>query len=213
VSDAGPILVCFAVKEEAKPFRKLARQNLQIKILITGVGKANATRSICQALKVFAPNLVLSCGFAGGLNPQLKTGDIIFSVNDSGLSEPLQKLGAKTGFLHCAETIATTSLEKQNLWRETKADVVEMESHWIEAICREHNVPCATIRVVLDTAGEDLPLDFNSLMSANQEIDFANLALAIIKSPTKIPALIRLQQQSKAAAQKLAEVLAKIIPL
>src|SRR5262249_61356961 len=100
---------------------------------------------------------------------------------------------------------------KRQLWEPPHADAVEMESQIICTICRENQIPCATIRVILDTAAEDLPLDFNFLMTADQQMDYRKLAFSLAKSPSKIAALLWLQKQSKAAATQLASALLKVI--
>ena len=41
-------------------------------------------------------------------------------------------------------------------------------------------------------------------------MSYGKLALALAKSPGKVGALLRLQKQAQAAAEKLAEVLARI---
>src|SRR5262249_6784123 len=105
----------------------------------------------------------------------------------------------------------STAAEKRQLWESTRADAVEMESQLICNICREHKIPCATIRVILDTASEDLPLDFNFLMTTDQQMDYRKLAFSLAKSPSKIAALPRLQKQSKEAASKLVSVLLKVV--
>jgi hypothetical protein len=56
-----------------------------------------------------------------------------------------------------------------------------------------------------------LPLDFNKLMNAGQQMDYGRLAWAIAKSPGKIGALMRLQKQSVAAAGTLADTLMKFL--
>jgi adenosylhomocysteine nucleosidase len=94
---------------------------------------------------------------------------------------------------------------------ETGADAVEMESAAIQAVCAERGIPCATVRVISDTAHEDLPLDFNALAKPDQSLDFGKLFLALAKSPGKIGALMQLQQKTKFAAEQLAAVLSKIL--
>jgi cell pole-organizing protein PopZ len=85
-----------------------------------------------------------------------------------------------------------------------------MESEPIRAVCRQQKIPSATVRVIQDPADEDLPVDFNQLMTANQKVSYGKLALALAKSPGKVGALLRLRKQSQAATGSLAEVLARI---
>ena len=157
----------------------------------------------------------MTCGFAGGLNPDLKLGDVIFEIGNrkseiGNLEAKLLAAGAKPVKFFCADRIATTVAEKKILRNETGADAVEMESAAIHAVCAERGIPCATVRVISDTANEDLPLDFNALAKPDKNLDFGKLAWAIVKSPGKIGALMELQKKTKVAAERLAEILAKI---
>ena len=230
------LLVCFALKEEAAPFRKMAAGKSGISILITGIGRRNAEKSLREFLATNSPELVLTCGFAGALNPDLKPGEVVFELTDrrgefhepqteketgarnalpsessSPLREKLLAAGAKPAKFFCADHIATTAVEKKKLRAETGVDAVEMESGAIHAICRERGIPCATIRVISDTAGEDLPLDFNALAKPDKSLDYGKLAWAIARSPGKISALLKLQKQTRFAAERLASVLEKIV--
>ena len=222
-------LICFALKEEAGPFRKIAAHGLRrshhVSILLTSIGRQNAEKSVreflaggasvpvphCGISSLAPPELVLTCGFAGGLNPDLKLGDIIFETSDETLRFKLLASGAKPAKFFCADRIATTAAEKNKLRAETGAEAVEMESAAIHAVCRERGIPCATVRVISDTASEDLPLDFNALSKPDRNLDYGKLFLAIAKSPGKIGALMQLQKKTKFAAGQLADVLAKII--
>jgi hypothetical protein len=47
-------------------------------------------------------------------------------------------------------------------------------------------------------------------MTADEKMSYSKLALALAKSPGKVGALVRLQKEARAAAEKLAEVLARI---
>jgi len=210
-SEIGLTLVCFALKEEAAPFQKLVARRNDVFVLVTGIGRANSERAVREFLLIGKPCRVLTCGFAGGLDPKLQTGDVVFATTDAALAEALPKSGARPAIFTCADRIATTAFEKQMLRANTQADVVEMESEAIHAICREQGIPCATVRVISDTAHEDLPLDFNQLSNPDQSLNFGRLALAIAKSPGKIPALLRLQKQTSFAANQLAAKLVQLL--
>ena len=201
-------LVCFAVKEEAGPFRSQANSLPGVETLITGMGARNAERAIRGAIAERRPTLVLTCGFAGGLKPGLEQGAVFFNAdNGSGLETDLIAAGALAGKFHCAAKVATTVAEKRVLWESTGADLVEMESQVIRELCHKEKIPGATVRVLLDTAEQDLPLDFDQLMNEREEMDYGKLAIAIAKSPGKIGTLMRFQKQAKSAAEKLARVL------
>ncbi|HKI72521.1 MAG TPA: hypothetical protein VKA81_09105, partial [Verrucomicrobiae bacterium] len=233
---AAPLLT-FAVKEESRPFQTLIGTRSDLRVLLTGIGQRNAERAIRGALAEPSPKFVLTCGFAGGLNPALSIGTVVFSADEkvrsrrgneadsplnvqapppyvggyeSSLSAALLASGARPAKFHCAEKVAVTAEEKRALWASTGADAVEMESGVIRAICHEHNIPSATVRVISDAANENLPFDFNRLTDANQNLSYGKLALASLKSPGKISALLKLQKQTRLAAEKLAEVLVRV---
>ncbi len=207
-----PILVCFAVKEEAAMFQKILVSRPRSVVLLTGMGKANAATSIRKALQKVRPALVLSCGFAGGLSPLLPAETIVFDTAEPDIESTLLGLGAFSVKFHCADRVAVTALDKRTLRKATGADVVEMESAAISAICNGAGIPYATVRVILDAAEEDLPLDFNKLMTANQKMSYLKLTGALVKSPGKIAQLKQFQKRCESAALKLAATLVKIIP-
>src|SRR5947207_11681172 len=76
------LLLTFAVKEESRPFQRLIGARPDLKVLLTGIGQRNAEKTVCNALAGQSPRLVLTCGFAGGLNPELATGTVVFSVDE-----------------------------------------------------------------------------------------------------------------------------------
>src|ERR1035438_8949519 len=149
------VLICFALKEEAAPFRKMAAGKSDVAVVVTGIGRKNAGKSAREFLAINSPELVLTCGFAGGLNPDLALGAVVFELTDrrgefhepqtekkirdlqsSPLREKLFAAGAKPAKFFCADRITTTVAEKKKLRAETGADAVEMESEAIQAFCR-----------------------------------------------------------------------------
>jgi adenosylhomocysteine nucleosidase len=183
-----------------------------LRVLLTGIGQRNAEKAVRTALAEREAKQVLTCGFAGGLNPEFTVGTVVFSADDDfSLSEVLLAAGARPVNFHCADRVVATAAEKRAVRQSTGADAVEMESGVIRAICREHSIPSATVRVISDAANEDLPLDFNRLMDTEQNPAYSKLALALLMSPGKIGALLSLQGKTRVAAEKLAEVLIRVI--
>src|SRR5262249_927850 len=152
----GGALVCFAVKAEARFFKPAPQWRTPARVTITGIGKKNAARAVQRVVEQVPPALVLTCGFAGGLNPDWPRGTIVFSVDDGlNLTSILLQLGAKPGRFHCSARVALTAEEKQQLREATSADAVDMESEVIRQLCRERGIPSATIRAISDAADED----------------------------------------------------------
>ena len=202
-------LVCFAMPQEAKPFQR--RSPFHVRTLVTGMGRQNTERTLAAQLAIATPSFVLTCGFAGGLDPALPLNALLFQTADKPLADRLHNAGARQAQFHCSPRMAVTAAEKAALRRDTGADAVEMESAYVHRLCESRGVTCGTLRVISDTASEDMPLDFNSLTTAAQGMHFGKLALAIAKSPGTIPGLLRLQRQTAAAAEVLAGVLGRVI--
>jgi nucleoside phosphorylase len=201
--NTAAVLACFPMREEAKFFAASG-----VITLITGIGRHNTEQALARALAGAEPGLVVSCGFAGGLNPDLPTGAVIFDADPAtDLTARLLAAGARPARFHHVNRIVTSAEEKRQLRQVTGADAVEMESQVVRDFCRARGLPSATIRVISDPADQDLPLDFNRLMTATAKISYLRLAGVLLASPGKVPALLRLQRQSELAARNLAGVL------
>jgi adenosylhomocysteine nucleosidase len=204
-------LVCFAVPSESLYLRK-SRPDL--KILHTGMGHVNANKTLITYLETNKPpSMIISAGFAGGLNPAIKTGEVLIEgAQNQSLSPRFNSCDASKGTFLCVERIADKAMEKGHLRRESNKDAVEMESGVIHKIAHRNHIPCVTIRVISDAANEDLPIDFNRLMTADMKIHFPKLLWTLALQPSTIPKLIRFNKNVQRSARNLAQTISKALP-
>lgn len=204
------ILICFADPSESKALRKL-RPDLPC--LHTGMGAENATRTLRERLRTNRPGLILSAGFAGGLNPQLGAGSLIWQagpcVSDVRLDFPSN---SSEGSFLSSPHIVITAKEKQLLWEDKKRDAVEMESEAIHQLAAAENIPSFTLRVISDSSEEDLPLDFNKLMTSEMKLSFPRLFLSLAQAPSKIVPLARFGRHVGKASRILGEAISATLP-
>jgi hypothetical protein len=91
------------------------------------------------------------------------------------------------------------------------ADVVDMESLHVVRQFDEEQIPVAVIRAISDGSEEEMPVDFEKVLTADGAIRVVPLLKDLMKEPGKIPAVIRFGRQSRAAAEKLARFLDEYI--
>lgn len=208
-------LVCFAVPDEARPFRQrlaaapdTGARAPSVPILVTGMGPHHAARRFLEYLQAHPTRFVLTAGFAGALDPNLSIADVLYDADPGFALRPaLRAAGARPASFHCADRVATRAADKRQLRETTGADAVEMESGVIRSLCRQRGIPSATVRVISDAAGDDLPLDFNTLTGSNGFVSLPRLLARLAMSPTRLPALIRLGRHTSRAGRELARVL------
>lgn len=161
------ILVTFAVPQESRAFVARLRHagmlgdvlvgNLgceEIAVLHTGMGSTAARIAIEHALAEHRPTLVIGSGFAGGLDPTLKTGELIVGENFSTATPPA---GIRRVRLIPTDAPLDTPAEKARL-RATGADAVDLESAALAAACTAAQAPLLVLRIISDAADEALPL-------------------------------------------------------
>jgi adenosylhomocysteine nucleosidase len=140
---------------------------------------------------------MISTGFCGALDPELRIGDIV-----------IERPGADPTF-HSIDRVAVTASEKADLRAKTGAAAIEMESAAVSRKAGEWEVPCYCVRSVSDIASEDLPLDFNLYRDGEGRFSRSRIALAAMARPfTAVPALLRLNRNCKLAARTLGDFFA-----
>jgi adenosylhomocysteine nucleosidase len=196
----------------------LARRH--VVLLIAGHGRAAARRGVEALIAGHRPRLVLSAGLAGGLQPELRKFDIV--VADSVADEAGERLAIDVryppephvhiGRLLTVDRIVRTPDEKRRLGREHQALAVDMETAAVAAVCREQKIRFMAVRIVSDTADDELPRDLGRLLKQKTTAGKLGAALgAIVNRPSSVKDLYRLQEDALLASDRLAKFLAALI--
>lgn len=199
----------------------------------TGVGPVNAKAAARHLFEEAPVTAALSLGIAGGLSPQVQTGDLIVGERvilrrSSGQVERGEKDARLEGFpcdpsfqkaamtvirrlgsRHCLGPILTvdrivrTAEEKRVLAAESGAMALDMESAAIASVASAYSVPFLAIRSVLDPIHEDLLIDFDRFLGTEGEPSLPRLMRYLITHPFIIPRMVGLGLRTRAACARL----------
>ena len=195
----------------------------RIRIVETGDGSVRAARGALEAIAAFHPSHVLGAGIAGALSPELAAGDLVASarVLDAAeeapapdpelLARALALPGVRSGTLLSVVSPALTAIQKSALAaRAGPLAVVDMESAAWARACAHERVPYLILRVVSDTADEDLPGYLAGCMDSQGSIRRAAVASRALLHPASIPALLRMRRRVAGCGRALGEAIAAL---
>jgi len=165
------------------------------------------------------PSLVVSWGLCGGLDPRLRSGDLILGseiVSNQGavrtdeavtssLAQRLAAAGARVVVERLAASAAPvlTAAAKAELRRATEASAVDMESLIAGRYALEQGAPFAILRAVADPAERNLPPLAVKAVQSDGGINALAVIGELIRSPGQLAGLRALAADSTAAFQAL----------
>ncbi len=177
-----------------------------------GPGRVNAREAVERAFGTLKVNAVVSTGFAGGLDPALRVGDIFVAERvrqgehtveyPVELPQPVRAARFATGVLVTVDYVAQTVEEKRSL-RDLGADAVDMEAAAVVAEATEQGVGCYCVRVVSDDAGEDFAFDFNRARRSDGTFSGWSIAAQAAWPPRRWKELLELKRTADDAAGRL----------
>lgn len=196
-----------------------------VAIVTSGVGQLAAARATQALIAGHRPSWVISAGFAGGLDPRLKRGEIVMA--DSLISTDSRRLAidlkispesiATSKGLHIGPCVASDKIlhrpaDKSALGRRTGALAVDMESWAVGEVCRQAKTRFLAIRVISDTVDDELPADVETLARQTSTASRLGAAAgAIFRRPSSIKDMLKLKEDALVFSDRLARFLAGVV--
>jgi len=189
----------------------------------TGMGKERAEAATEFILERYPIDTLISLGFAGGLNENLRVGDIVLcatlysnngtaqggqcSSDASLISLSLQALPGKVTRLRQGKGVtvaqaASTPETKLALRQTFQADVVDMESYWIGKIASAREVPFLAVRAISDTVHDSL-LPFDRFIDMNGKLLRQRAVSYFLSHPQHLAKLVALSRSARRARKNL----------
>jgi len=232
------ILVTFAVEPEFSPWSRLRRfdkrrngltdfyvaqiGDAEVNVLLTGIGGKNPWLEATKLIWDGDVNVCVSSGLAGALREGYGAGDILAAkrvqaagwnrviMSDGDLLQLAVEHGAKSADFYTSNEVVKLGSEKRALGK--LADAVEMESGEVLYEASAFGAKVIAVRGISDTVDEDLPIDFNRVVTTTGEVSVPRVVGEVIRHPQSVPALVRFGKQSRMAAEKLCVFLDHYVP-
>ena len=194
-------------------------------LIVAGTGRKAAARAIEALIDGHRPELVISAGFAGGLNDRLKRNDVLMAdrlVDTSGdqLSIDMKvdpaalsrMSGVHLGRLLTADSVVRHADEKQALGKRHDAVAVDMESFAVAEVSHRRGVRFLAVRVINDTVDDELPVDIEHLLAQTTTAGRLGAAVGSVwRRPSSFKELYRLRENAVAASDRLAKFISGMI--
>ena len=197
----------------------------QLDFIVTGMGQENVKKKLSEAnFKEF--DFIISAGFAGGLRPNFKSGNLckvekvsLFGSEQDGpidLMTNFSKLYSELGVtgLPCGLVTAKDPIhdpeEKKRLFQSTGADIIDMETYWIAKYAVKNDIPMVGIRAIFDKVEDRLLPDRCYSSQSAQIRPFATLKW-LGKNPLNVFELLKMGINSIKARKALSKELRSIL--
>jgi adenosylhomocysteine nucleosidase len=202
------------------PYAALADGSLLIVSGMGGVAAAAGARVLIAA----GATALASFGLAGGLDASLPPGAIclpseIVGPDGVGLATSGHWRARVEAVLSARYAVARGKLlstdraiasveEKAALHRSTAAVAVDMESLAIAQVANAHGLPFIAIRVIVDSAADQLPRAVAAAADQSGQLNIWRLLGALARTPADLAPLMRLGSRYRAATRSLSAVAA-----
>jgi nucleoside phosphorylase len=191
-----------------------------IVVIYTGVGEKACREKMEIVLRQERFQYLISAGFAGALETELRVGHLLVAENYSSpqlLGSPhlaFADEGTFLGRLLTVPKMVETAGERESLNQKTGAAAVDMETATIAELCAVRELPMLSVRAISDTPAEPFPAPAHVLFDVvKQETDFLRLGSYLLTHPAAFARLNAFRRRIAIARRALAGALDQIVGL
>jgi adenosylhomocysteine nucleosidase len=209
--EVKPLITAWRVVDRSHAGRHFRFFESEHAVLICGgIGEEAARRAAEAVFALYAPDTILSAGFAGASDPSLKVGTLftpsrVVNARDSSVSET----GTGSGTLVSFASIATAD-QKGRLASAYGAQAVDMEAAAVARAAQSRGVRFECVKAISDDQSFDLP-GLNRFVQDGQFRTKRFIAYSLAR-PWLWLRLLRLAQNSRKAAETLCNFLERYNP-
>jgi nucleoside phosphorylase len=209
-------IVCGLKSEAGAVSASMKAAGIDEKKVRIGVSGANAARAeeIAQGFLNKGAAAIISAGLCGGLDPKLKSGDVILGervvsaqgdvvIADKRLSAAADRFSPRHVAIFGSDEIVDSVDKKAALFRRYAAETVDMESHGAARAAARTNIPFIAIRVVADGFDRVLPKAALRAVTPSGGVNVMNVLVECLKAPQQFEQIAMLGRDSGAATEAL----------
>ncbi len=199
----------------------------RVALLRCGTGEERAAIALQWMVEHHSLWGVLSVGFAGGLQPDLATGDVVLADRIEAWPRHTMPAGAcvtpnarlaslaataaqraqlprRQGLLLSHKLLVPSAADKRLLGRQSGALAVDMESYGIGGLAAAHQLPFMSLRAILDPYDMDLNLPMDGLTTPDGGLLPGGAVKAMMRPPGLCRSFLALWRQSRLTQRRLA---------
>ena len=195
-----------------------------------GFGRRKSREASQLVIEKYRPDLMVSAGYAGGVQDGLVPGDVFVCRDLLGLTgEPaywsadavLEKavpesalpydqwndIEIRWGTCLTLPVLVSGSSMKEWLGKTFGSDLVDMESYWVSDVAEEHGIPCLIVRAVFDQMEQTMPPFVARSVDGSTARTALRAAVYSISHPASIRGTLAMLTQARQATASLSRFL------
>jgi adenosylhomocysteine nucleosidase len=178
--------------------------NHPVQLHLIGIG----ARKLPANLSPETASLIMMAGLAGGLDPGLRVGDIVIDDASTWLPSTPSLRCLKC---HTAPEVVSTVAAKADLFRNSGAGFVDMESATIRETAARLGIPYIGVRAISDGATDAIDPAALQFIDPYGNLRLGEIATTLLQRPGLVTDLLRFSKASKQALAVLAATVRQLV--